>query len=58
MHEIVATCRALRVFRHGKPDHIRWTAENAIYLLRSIVRGRSSLELFASLREKIEKLRV
>jgi hypothetical protein len=56
--EIIATCKALRVFRHGKPDQIRWAAENTIYLLRSIVRGRVSPELFASLREKIEQMRV
>jgi len=58
MREIVDACRALRVFRHGKPDHIRCTAENAIYLLRSIVRGRATPQAYASLREKIEQLRV
>lgn len=58
MRDLIDTCRALRVWRHGKPDHIRWAAENTIYLLRSIVRGRASPELYASLREKIEKLRV
>jgi hypothetical protein len=57
MRDPIATCRALRVWRHGKAPPIRWAAENVIYHLIAIARGRTSTQLYAALDEKIEQMR-
>lgn len=55
---IVATCRALRMWQHGKPIEVRNAAITAIYILLRMARGSGTPQAYAVLKEKIEKLRV
>jgi hypothetical protein len=55
MSDLVAVCRALRVWRHGKPVMVRLAAETVIYHLHAIASGRATPIGYAALAWNIDQ---